>query len=133
MPTWLLVVIAAVLCLAVTFRPWKQEQNRWCSKKDEDDGASLNHTIQVNLGLLKREADELIPIAEQAASSPDVDRARGLLEEAESTALDVDANLSMCVDADKDELLERVFGAMHKTAQARRLLGATKTPVDFLE
>lgn len=129
MPTWLLVALAAAAILALIFRPWKQSPRAF--DDNEDDGHSLKHTIQVNLGLLDHELGELIPIAEQAASSPDVDRARRLLEEAEAISLDVDLVLSVGEDAEKDELLERVFGAMNKTTQARRLLGATKEPIDL--
>lgn len=127
MPTWLVVAIAAVFLAVLMFRPWKQSRR---SFDTDADGPSLNHTIQVNLALLDQELGELMPIAEQAASSPDVDRARRLLEEAETTSLDVDLNLSIWVDADKEQLLERVFGAMNNATTARRLLGATK-PVDL--
>ncbi len=131
MPTWLLVAIAAAAILALIFRPWKQSPRSLNDDENEGDGPSLKHTIQVNLGLLDHELGELIPIAEQAASSPDVDRARRLLEEAEAISLDVDLVLSIGEDAEKDELLERVFGAMNKTTQARRLLGAVKEPVEL--
>lgn len=129
MPTWLLVALAAAAILALTFRPWKRSPRAF--DDNEDDGHSLKHTIQVNLGLLDHELGELIPIAEQAASSPDVDRARSLLEEAEDISLEVDLVLSIREDAEKDELLERVFGAMNKTTQARRLLGTVKEAVEL--
>jgi hypothetical protein len=91
---------------------------------------NLRHTIGVNLGILTNELRELVEIAKKSQVTPDVKRATTLLEEA-AEVLPIEA---LAAKASREELvtiLSKVFAAMDKSTQARRLLGAIRT--DHLE
>lgn len=88
-------------------------------------GVSLRETIAVNLSLLDREVETLGKIAAAAAHSAKVTRARELLAEAESMAIDADWQLSVFVESDLATVLESVFRALDKARAARILLDAT--------
>jgi hypothetical protein len=89
-----------------------------------DDIRELRHTIRVNCGILIRELGELSGIANRAAPSVAVTDAKRLLHKASLVADDVPHRINSGDTESLGELLTEVFGAMNKSTNARRLLGA---------
>ncbi len=97
---------------------------------NKDSRSFLIHTISVNLSILKAELEELTAIQKQDDSQAS-QRAADLLSAASNVAASADSRLNVASVDELQELLSEVFGAMSKTTDARRLLGACR-PFDEL-
>lgn len=123
--TWITIIIIVVVALAI-YGWWDERQEAL------KDRAILRHTVEVNLGILKKELISLNEIARQTPVDNDQAEATRLLAEADTAVKQVEAkNFDTISHGQLGVLLTTVFSAMDKTSHSRHLLKAC-SPIDDL-
>lgn len=122
---WITIIIIVVVALAI-YGWWDERQEAL------KDRAILRHTIEVNLGILKKELLSLKEIASQTPVDSDQAQAILLLAEADKAVEQVEAkNFDSISHGQLGVLLTTVFKAMDQTSHSRHLLKAC-APIDDL-
>jgi hypothetical protein len=110
-------LVAAILFLAAISFGIALHQER-------ENKKVLQHTIAVNLSILRSELRELSKIAEEAAQDADVRKAKTLLAMSEALAGQVEEGLEDASERELGDKLGLAFQAMNLATRARHLLKA---------
>lgn len=125
--TWITIIIIVVVALAI-YGVYDE------IKTARQDRAVLRHTVEVNLGILKKELVNLNAIAAKSAVDSDHAEATKLLAAADTIVKQVEArNFDTISRGQLTVLLTAVFEAMNQASQSRHLLKACLPIDDLLE
>ncbi|MFA6210569.1 MAG: hypothetical protein WC714_14160 [Candidatus Obscuribacterales bacterium] len=115
---WITIIIIVVVALAIL---GVLDEIKTARK----DRATLRHTVEVNLGILKKELFNLNAIAAKSPVDKDHAEATQLLAAADTTVKQVEAkNFDTISRGQLTVLLTAVFEAMNQTSHSRHLLKA---------
>jgi ABC-type hemin transport system ATPase subunit len=115
---WITIIIIVVVALAIL---GVLDEIKTARK----DRAILRHTVEVNLGILKKELLNLNAIAAKSPVDDDHAEATKLLAAADTTVKQVEAkNFDTISHGQLTVLLTAVFEAMNQTSHSRHLLKA---------